>query len=41
MHGGSPAAASQRKTVKESEKEATLAPAGLIARFCGCVALYF
>ena len=31
MHGGSPAAASQRKTVKEADKEATLAPAGLIA----------
>ena len=48
MLAGSPAQASQRKTIKESDKEATLAPAGLIAddkphalRFCGCVALYF
>ena len=31
MLAGSPAQASQRKTVKESDKEATLAPAGLIA----------
>ena len=27
MHGGSPAAASQRKTIQASDKEATLAPA--------------
>ena len=31
MLAGSPAQASQRKTIKEPDKEATLAPAGLIA----------
>ena len=31
MHGGSPAAASQRKTIQASDKEATLAPPSLIA----------
>jgi len=30
MHGGSPAAASQRKTVKEADKEATLSAGALI-----------